>query len=63
MKRTRKKHNAGFKAKVALAPIKGDRIIAELASEFGPTSMVLGETVAEIRGIARGAIDCVVLWC
>jgi transposase-like protein len=35
MKGTRTKHNAGFKAKVALAAIKGDRTIAELASEFG----------------------------
>jgi transposase-like protein len=35
MKRTRKKHNSSFKAKVTLAAIKGDRTIAELASEFG----------------------------
>jgi transposase len=35
MKRTRKQHNAGFKAKVALAAVKGDRTIAELASAYG----------------------------
>ena len=35
MKQTRKKHGAAFKAKVALAAIKGDRTIAELTSEFG----------------------------
>ncbi len=34
MQNRRRKHGGQFKAKVALAAIKGDRTIAELASEF-----------------------------
>ena len=34
MKRTRRTHAATFKAKVALAALKGDKMLAELSSEF-----------------------------
>jgi transposase-like protein len=33
-KRTRRNHGAGFKAKVALEAIKGERTLAELAERF-----------------------------
>lgn len=34
MKRPRRKHSSGFKAKVALAALKGDKTIAEVAAEY-----------------------------
>jgi hypothetical protein len=34
MRRTRRNHAAGFKAKVALVALKGDKTLAELAQEF-----------------------------
>ena len=34
MKNKRRKHSAAFKSKVAMAAVKGDKTIAELASEF-----------------------------
>jgi len=35
MKRPRRNHGADFKAKVALAALKGDKTLAELAEQFG----------------------------
>lgn len=35
MKRTRRNHGATFKAQVALAAVKGDKTVAELAEQFG----------------------------
>ena len=35
MENKRRKFSGSFKAKVALAAVKGDRTMAELASEFG----------------------------
>ena len=34
MRRTRRNHSADFKAKVALAAIRGDKTLAELAEQF-----------------------------
>ena len=34
MRRTRRNHAAGFKAKVAIAAIKGDKTLAELAEQL-----------------------------
>jgi transposase len=33
-RRTRRNHTPGFKAKVALAAVKGDRTLAQLAEQF-----------------------------
>lgn len=35
MKRTRRNHSPAFKAKVALAALRGDRTLAELGEHFG----------------------------
>ena len=34
MRRTRRNHAAGFKARVAIAAIKGDKTLAELAAHY-----------------------------
>ena len=57
MRRTRRNHAPGFKAKVALAAIKGDRTMAELAEHFdvhpnqiSDWKQQLQESAAEVFG-------------
>ena len=64
MKQIRKKHNPTFKAKVAVAALKGDQTIAELASRFEvhPTQIhswkrALIEGAPELFNSGRGRRD------
>jgi transposase-like protein len=50
MQSKRKKFSAAFKAKVALAAIKGDRTIADLASEFGVHPNQIGKWKKQLLG-------------
>ena len=62
MRKPRKQHTAAFKAQVALAAIKGDRTVNELASQYGvhPTMIhgwkkLLLESVEEVFAKGGGA--------
>ena len=49
MKRTRKNHAPGFKAKVALAAIKGGKTLAELSEHFGVHSNQISEWKQQLQ--------------
>jgi transposase len=53
-RRPRRNHTAGFKAKVALAAIKGDRTLAELAEQFDVHPNQITSWKAQLEG---GAAD------
>ena len=53
MKRTRRNHGAPFKAQVALAAVKGDKTLAELAEQFGVHSTQITEWKQQL--LARAA--------
>ncbi len=64
MKRPRRNHGAEFKAKVALAALKGDKTLAELAEQFGihPTQITewkqqLLAQAADVFGGAKPTSD------
>jgi transposase len=48
MKRPRRNHSAMFKAKVALAAIRGDRTLVELAEQFKVHPNQIGQWRAEL---------------
>jgi transposase len=63
-KRTRRTHSPAFKAKVALAAVKGERTLAELAKQFEvhPTQITawktqLLESLPELFGAGRGGAE------
>ena len=66
-KRTKRTHSPGFKAKVALAALAGDKTLAELAQQFEvhPNQITewkrqLGERAADVFGGATGTAEPVV---
>jgi transposase len=63
-KRTRRNHSPAFKAKVALAAVKGEKTLAELAQQFDvhPNQITqwrarLLESAAEVFGVEPSAAE------
>ena len=65
MKRTGRKHGAAFKAKVALAAVKGGRTVAGLASAYGihPNQIYARKKPTNARRLSVGAPRDVGLTC
>jgi transposase-like protein len=65
MKRTGRKHGAAFKAKVALAAVKGGRTVAGLASAYGihPNQIYAWKKPTNARRLSVGAPRDVGLTC
>ena len=56
-RRPRRNHTPGFKAKAALAAIKGDRTLAELAEQFDVHPNQITSWKAQLEGGAADVFD------
>ena len=56
MRRARRNHAAGLKAKVALAAICGDKTLAELAEHFDVHANQISEWQQRLMGYATGVL-------
>jgi len=57
MRRTRRNHAPGFKAKVALAAIRGDKTLAELAEQFDVHANQISEWKQQLQESAAELFD------
>ena len=56
-RRPRRKHSAAFKAQVALAAIKGDRTLSELASQFDVHPNQITKWKSQMEASAQDIFD------
>ena len=57
MRQPRRKHSAAFKAKVALAAIRGDKTLAELAVQFEIHANQIVQWKKELESLAADVFD------
>lgn len=57
MRRTRRNHAPAFKAKVALAAIRGDKTLAELAEQFDVHPNQISDWKQQLQELAADVFD------
>jgi len=57
MAKKRMNHTAAFKAKVALAAVKGESTLSELAAKFGVSASVIARWKAKLLEEAEGIFE------
>ena len=57
MRRPRRNHTASFKAKVALAALKGDKTLAELAEKFDVHASQITQWKTQLLEASHGGVS------